>query len=97
MKPFAAALFLALWCSTDAAIAVGPHSMKMHLEWNSCVEEDRWDDWQLAFERADVDGDGHVSRHDLKRLYKEHFDIMYDLMHDNHRVGCTCLQPPRIL
>lgn len=70
----------------DGAIAVGPHSMKMHLEWNACVEEDRWDDWQKAFERADVDGDNHISRHDLKRLYKEHFTIMYDGMQETHRV-----------
>ena len=70
-----------------AALAVGPHSMKMHLEWNKALADDDWDAWRRAFDKVDIDGDKFISRHDLKRLFKEHYTIIYDEMHHTHKVS----------
>jgi hypothetical protein len=80
------ALVAALASVGDAALAVGPHSMKMHLEWNSAVELEDWDDWKLAFDRADRDGDLHISRHDMRKVFVEHFHILHDRMEGHHKV-----------
>jgi hypothetical protein len=75
-----------------AAISVGPHSMKMHLEWNKALKANEWDDWRRAFDKVDIDGDRYISRHDITRLFKEHYTIIYDEMHHTHKV-CLGVMP----
>ena len=55
-----------------AALAVSPHSMRMHLEWNRCVKEEDWDDWILAFDRADTDNNGRLGHTADCGLYCAH-------------------------
>ena len=78
-------VLVALTWATKAALAVGPHSMKLHLEWNRCVKEEDWDDWIVAFDRADTDGNGRLGHRDVPRLFKEHFAIVHDKMHEHRK------------
>ena len=86
LRALVLSLFLGL---ARAALAVGPHSMKMHLEWNRCAEQDEWEDWQLAFKTADRDREGEIPRHDLKRLFAAHFALVHARMPDHRRETFT--------
>eukprot|EP00937_MAST-01D_sp_MAST-1D-sp2_P000130 g130.t1 len=63
--------------------------MKANLEWNRSVDEEDWEDWLRAFDLVDTDGNGHISAREVPRLFKEHFTIIHDQMHEHRKAQFT--------
>jgi hypothetical protein len=71
-------LLLAQLSCAFAAIAVSPHSLKMHHEWDKAVAANEWSRWQKAFDRADQNRDGMIKIADVHTVFVEHHNLAHD-------------------
>ena len=57
--------------------------------WWHRLQRNSADDWILAFDRADTDNNGRLGHTDVARLFKEHFAIVHDKMHEHRAAQFT--------
>ena len=62
----------------SAAIAVSPHYLKLHHEWDRAAAADDWSRWQSAFDKTDRDRDGIIRIADVHTVFVEHHNLAQD-------------------